>query len=115
VIISDSNPVRIDDPIYGFVPLTVTAADDSTNQFTVNSTSTLAANMPIIFNGTVFGGIVNTANNPTIYFIKDIIGPTQFTISATAGGLIFKGALTDTGSMTLRRPLANPYARMQTI
>ena len=115
VIISDSNPVRIDDPLYGFVPLTVTAADDSTNQFTVNSTSTLAANMPIIFNGTVFGGIVNTANNPTIYFIKDIIGPTQFTISATAGGSIFGGVLTDTGSMTLRRPLANPYARMQTI
>ena len=113
--ISDTLPVRIDDPHYGFVGLNVSAVTASNNRFTTTNTSTLSLNMPIIFNGAVFGGIFNSANNPTVYYIKTIPSSTTFTISQTVNGSEFDVTANAAGSMTLTRPLANPNALMQTI
>lgn len=113
--ISDILPVRIDDPHYSFVGLNVSAVTASNNTFTTTNTSTLTLNMPIIFKGVVFGGIYNTANNPTVYYIKSITSATTFKISQTVAGVEFDITANAAGSMTLARPLANPNALMQTI
>lgn len=52
------------------------------NYLTVANTNNLIANTPIIFTGTVFGGIV--AN--TIYYIKNVITVTTFSISSERYG-----------------------------
>jgi hypothetical protein len=61
---------------------TVAVSTDETNNYiTVLSTANFSINRPIIFNGTSFGGI----NAGTTYFIKEIIGSTQITVSTIIG------------------------------
>jgi hypothetical protein len=71
----------------------ITAADDSSDRFTCNSTSNLILNMPIEFTGTL-GGV--TAG--VTYFVKTIVG-SEFSISEIAGGST-KQLVAGTGSMT---------------
>jgi hypothetical protein len=68
------------------------ATSASTNIITVNSTSQLVVDVPVLFReegieiGDVStGGMVIGA----IYYVKQIVSPTQFTISATLGGPVF--------------------------
>lgn len=80
-----------------FSPLTVTACSSITNRFTTSSTSTLTANMPILFNGTTFGGV----SAYILYYVKQVINSTDFTISTASGGSTFTPSSTTTGSMAL--------------
>lgn len=66
---------------------------------TVLSTNGFRVNRPVIFTGTAFGGIVST----TVYYVKEIIDATHFTISSIPNGDVF--ALTDaTGILNVTLP-----------
>ena len=85
-----------------FTPTTtnviVTATNSSTDLLTCSDTSGLVENTPIVFTGTVFGGILLN----TVYYIKDITSPSDgtFTISETLGGSVLQ-LTNDSGSMTV--------------
>jgi len=68
--------------------LTVTNTTSGINALTVASTSNLQVNNVVTFTGTVFGNInqYNGALTDVIYYVKDILGPTQFTVSLSIGG-----------------------------
>ena len=59
-----------------------TAVSVTSNVMEVLSTSGFAVDRPIVFTGSVFGGVVANIT----YFIKTIINSTTFTISASRGG-----------------------------
>ena len=61
------------------VEVTVTATNPSNSGFTVASTTTLVPLNPIIFTGTIVGGVVDG----TKYYISSIIDINTFTISTT--------------------------------
>jgi hypothetical protein len=67
---------------YYLVAQVATATTTSTNRITVTSTSQLVVNTPVIFTGSVLGGLVAG----TTYYIREIVSATQFTVSATRGG-----------------------------
>jgi len=77
--------------------LTITSSDQTTDRFTTASTENLIANMPIVFSGTVFGGITSG----TVYYVKTIISTTEFTISNISGGTL-RQIDTASGTMTLK-------------
>ena len=62
-----------------------TSTEFTTNTITVTGTTDFSANRPIVFSGTVIGGLVAG----TVYYIKDIVNSTQFTISTIPGGDTF--------------------------
>lgn len=62
--------------------VTNATATSSSNVITCLSTSGFTPNRPIVFGGTVFGGIVEG----TTYFVKEVINATEFTISAVQDG-----------------------------
>lgn len=62
-------------PVLG--SLQITATENVTNRITCNSTAGLEVKQSIIFYGTTFGGIAPD----TVYYIKEIVSSTQFTIS----------------------------------
>lgn len=74
--------------------LTVTAADSTSDNFTVSSTTGLQAGMTVRFTGSTFGGILAGAR----YFIKEISSLTEFKISISSSGPTFD-LTTSTGSM----------------
>jgi len=69
------------------LPLVVTSAVATTTSNTISclSTTGFSVGRPIVFTGTVFGGI--TASQT--YYINSIIDASTFTISTTVGGPIF--------------------------
>ena len=75
--------------------LTTTLASStsaSTNIITVNSTSQLIVDTPVLFReaGKAIGGISSGGMViGAIYYVKQIVSPTQFTISATLGGSVY--------------------------
>ena len=74
--------------------ITVTASASGTRTFTCDSTANLRDGLPIVFSGTVLGGI--TAG--TTYYVDAITSATEFRISDTQGGISL--ILTDdTGTM----------------
>jgi hypothetical protein len=75
------------------------ATDFTTSSITVLSTVDFLINRPVVFTGTVLGGLVAG----TVYYIKEILNSTQFTISAIPGGstLVLN---TDTGLMDVTLP-----------
>jgi hypothetical protein len=79
-----------------FTPLKVTATTFGTNAITVNDTSTLSVDMPVMFVGTAFGGVTNT----DLYYVIDIINSTSFVVSSTLGGSS-ETLFTATGNCTL--------------
>jgi hypothetical protein len=62
-----------------------TSTDFTTNTITVLSTTDFSINRPVVFTGAVLGGLVAG----TVYYIKDIVNSTQFTISTIPGGDTF--------------------------
>ena len=81
---------------YNAVSTTAIATTTGTNYITVLSTTEFANNRPIVFTGTTFGNIVNG----TIYYVKEIISATQFSITTVPNGSAF--ALTNsTGVMNV--------------
>jgi hypothetical protein len=81
---------------YYLVTQVATATATSTNRITVTSTSQLVVNTPVIFTGSVIGGLVAG----TTYYIRDILTATQFTVSATRGGSSV-ALSNDSGSMNV--------------
>jgi len=88
-------------PIARFnLPLVVTTAiATSSNTIVCISTANFTVDRPVVFSGTVFGGVTSGAT----YYIKEIIDETTFTISTTVGGPTYN--LTDAlGDMTVTLP-----------
>jgi hypothetical protein len=71
-ISTDNNPLILD----------ITATTDLDDIITVNSTLELAVNDPIIFTGTVFGGI----NAGQVYYIRSIVDGTHITVADVLNG-----------------------------
>lgn len=78
---------------------TIAISTAVTNYITVLSTSEFAVNRPIIFTGTTFGNIVNG----TIYYVKEIISATEFSITAIPNGSVFELSA-NTGVMNVNLP-----------
>lgn len=76
--------------------LGVTATTSGTNKFTTTTTSSLSLGMPVVFTGTLFGGV--SAN--TVYYVLTIDSSTQFTITTTLGSLIPFAVTTGSGTMS---------------
>lgn len=90
----------------------ITASTTGTDIFTCDSTAELYIGMPVMFKGTVFGGVsINTT-----YYVREVLTDTTFTISATRGsapdydpGTVF-ALTTASGTMTLHRVEVSPIA-----
>ena len=79
--------------------VSTTAVSVSSNVIEVLSTDEFVIDRPVVFSGSLFGGVVSN----TTYFVHSIIDSTRFTISLTRGGTIL--SLTDgTGIMTTTLP-----------
>ena len=81
----------------GIISTTVTAATASTDRFTVTSSTYFEISDPVIFTGTVFGGIVVGRT----YYITTIPTTTTITISETVLGTNFNIITDSTGTMTI--------------
>jgi len=77
------------------VALTATATTVTTDVITVNDTTSLVANMAVVFTGTTFGNIVSGAT----YYVLNIIDGFTFTVSRTVGGTRF-ALVTGSGSVS---------------
>ena len=75
--------------------VTVTQTNASTGIFTSGNTGNLVAGMAVKFSGTTFGDVSPTAT----YYIRTVVGATEFTISTTPGGALYLPAA-GSGSMT---------------
>jgi hypothetical protein len=76
-------------------PVVVTATDSGTDRFTCASSASLVVDDPIVFTGTVFGGV----SLNTVYYVLAKPTGTTFTVSTERGGSILQ-LTTNTGSMT---------------
>ncbi len=74
---------------------TFTGTNITSNAITLNSVAGLSLNMPVIFTGSVFGGLAIDR----VYYIKTIVGST-ITLSLTIGGSTLP-LTTGSGSMTM--------------
>jgi hypothetical protein len=74
--------------------ITVTATDSGTDRLTCASSASLIVNSPIVFTGTVFGGI----SLDTVYYVIAKPTGTTFTISTVRGGSVLQ---LDTASGTM--------------
>ena len=75
----------------------------------ISDTRILRVNMPIQFEGIVFGGVINNFT----YFVREIISPTEFTISTQINGTLLP-LNTEEGNMTLKYPSNTGYLRGST-
>jgi len=89
--------------------LTVTATTGTTNYITTTDTTTLSEGDRVIFVGTTFGGI--TAN--TIYYIKEVVNGTQFTISTTLDGTVVT-LFSSSGTATLSKQFIDDTLTLET-
>ena len=79
-----------------------------TNRITCVSTAGLGAGQPIQFTGTVFGGISSAATQ--IYYVKQIINATQFTVAISPTSTSTVQLITGSGSMVANFIVASrPY------
>ena len=91
-----------------------TATTSSTNRITCFSTENLGVGQPVVFTGTAFGGI--TAAAQTVYYVSEIVSPTQFKVSAYPNSSTSVTLTTATGSMTANMILASTaYPFLMTI
>jgi len=69
----------------GTIDVLVTGSSSSTNIFTCADTTGFYTDMPVSFTGGIFGGV-----EPLVtYYIRDVVSSTEFTISASMGGIEF--------------------------
>jgi len=78
---------------------TIAISTAVTNYITVLSTSEFAVSRPVIFTGTTFGNIVNG----TIYYVKEIISASEFSITTVPNGSAFE-LIASTGVMNVNLP-----------
>jgi len=79
--------VSIDTTILPYIAqVGCTATNSGTNTIICNDTAGLIANVIIQFKSTTGAEIGTIKTDGTMYYVKDIIGPTSFTISDTEGG-----------------------------
>ncbi len=78
--------------------VTVTSSSSTGNILTTSSTAHLTVDDPVIFVGTKFGNIQDN----TVYYIRTIPSGTQFTLSASPGGLAFN-LINGSGTMVMHR------------
>jgi hypothetical protein len=91
-----------------------TATTSGTNRITCFSTENLGVGQPEVFTGTAFGGI--TAAAQTVYYVSEIVSPTQFKVSAYPNSSTSVTLTTATGSMTANMILASTaYPFLMTI
>jgi hypothetical protein len=86
-----------------------TQTDQSNNTIIVTSTIGFYIGRPVVFSGTTFGEVVAGQ----VYYIKQVLSSTTFTISTTQNGPTFT-ILNGTGSMTVTLPqvsFGNPTIR----
>jgi len=82
-----------------------TATTSGTNRITCFSTEHFGIGQPVVFTGTAFGGI--TAAAQTVYYISEIVSPTQFEVSAYPNSTTSVTLTTATGSMIANMVLAS--------
>jgi hypothetical protein len=91
-------PVAYDDFAYtGIRSTTATSIDGDTEVITVTSSADFAVNDPVVFTGSVFGGL----NVGQVYYILSVT-PTTVTVSETIGGDVFDLS-TATGTMYMAK------------
>jgi hypothetical protein len=79
-----------------------------TNRITCSSTVGLGAGQPIQFTGTVFGGV--SAATTQIYYVKQVVNATQFTIAISPTSTSTVQLITGSGSMVANFIVASrPY------
>lgn len=83
----------------GSVNTTALSTNSETNEITCLSTAGFQVNRPIVFSGTVIGGI--TAGQT--YFVRTIINESRFTISSSADGSVVP-LISDAGNMDVALP-----------
>lgn len=81
------------------IQLLASSTSSTDNAVTVTSTVGFAIGRPVIFSGSVLGGLVPNI----IYYVKNILSPTTFTVSTTQYGTLLP-LLDDSGSMTATLP-----------
>jgi hypothetical protein len=105
-----SNTYQALDIVFNDNEITVTNTTGVYNVVTCNSTSALTVGQPIVFTGSVFGGIVAGQQ----YYVQDIANGTQFYISEIAGATTPTVLTTASGSMT-GSPKGTYYRAIQTV
>ena len=84
----DYTPYDQNDTLVAALTITATATTTATNRITCNSTAALVENNTITFTGLPFGGLLqySTVDANTLYYIKDIVSSTQFTVALSVDG-----------------------------
>ena len=75
---------------------TVTASDETTDEFLCTATAWMYVGQPVRFTGTVIGGV----STGTTYYVNEVVDGTHFKISTTTDGDAVE-LLTASGSMTV--------------
>lgn len=92
--------------------VTVTAATTGTNRLTCADTTTLSTGTPLVFTGTLFGGLQPN----TVYYVLDIPSLTQFTIATSPTSISSINLTTEAGSMVASEVVCSqPYPFTLTI
>ena len=85
---------------------TVTATSSIDNSLTITDTSILEVDIPVAFPGALLSsGAISTFS---VYYVKNIINGTKFTISSTRGGPVIP-VVTSSGSMPMSVQTKFPY------
>ena len=84
VVNNQVSEVRMIEPGNGFTRGNVSATTVTTNVITTDNTINLAANMPVVFNGTMTG--TGLTAGTYYYVVSGSITSTQFQVSTAAGG-----------------------------
>jgi len=77
-----------------------TATIGATDRITCSDTTGMTAGDTIWFTGDTFGGITAFSTNNQVYYILNVVSPTQFRITDTPTGTVPVDLTSDTGSMT---------------
>jgi hypothetical protein len=89
-------------------PVVCTSTTAGTNRITCASTETLGAGQPLIFTGSVFGGIVASATK--VYYVLTVVSPTEFTVTDQLGSTTPLTLITASGTMSANLIVASrPY------
>jgi hypothetical protein len=107
---NQDNSYQSVDIVFNDNEITVTNTTAAFNVVTCNSTSALTIGQPIVFSGTVFGGI--TAGQK--YYVQLIANGTQFYITETAGSATSVVLTTASGIMT-GNPTGTYYRSIQEV
>ena len=86
-------------PFNGATVTTATVATASNDRFTVTSSADFSENDPVVFTGSVFGGITLGQT----YYVKTKPTSTTVTISTSIGGATFNISVDAAGSMTMAK------------